>query len=151
MIRAVVWIPNKMFVWHGFKGCEYTCLPDLGWKLVALLYGKATLGTNNFVRHLLIFSYYTSCSVHWVKFMKHMWYIFMPYYGLFSCDLHILDLQWRSPLCSLLFCGYYPCVHYFYFPWLIMTSQWVMTLLGMPYCGTTMDKKLMCVKITGYT
>ncbi len=20
----------------------------------------------------------------------------MPYYGLFSCDLHILDLQWRS-------------------------------------------------------
>ncbi len=30
------------------------------------------------------------------------------------------------------FCGYYPCVHYFYVPWLIMTSQWVMTLLRMP-------------------
>ncbi len=27
----------------------------------------------------------------------------MPYYGLFSHDLHILDLQWRLPLCSLLF------------------------------------------------
>ncbi len=35
------------------------------------------------------------------------------------------------------FCGYYPCVHYFYFPWLII-SQWLMTLLGMPHCGTTM-------------
>ncbi len=28
--------------------------------------------------------------------------IFMPYYGLFSRDLHIPDLQWKSPLCSLL-------------------------------------------------
>ncbi len=28
--------------------------------------------------------------------------IIMPYYGLFSRDLHILDLRWRSPLCSLL-------------------------------------------------
>ncbi len=27
---------------------------------------------------------------------------------------------------------------YFYVPWLIMTSQWVMMLLGMPHCGTTM-------------
>ncbi len=27
---------------------------------------------------------------------------FMPYYGLFSRDIHILDLWWRSPLCSLL-------------------------------------------------
>ncbi len=36
------------------------------------------------------------------------------------------------------FCEYYPCVHYFYVPCLIMTSQWVMTLLGMPHCGTTM-------------
>ncbi len=26
----------------------------------------------------------------------------MPYYALFSRDLHILDLQWRSPLCSIL-------------------------------------------------
>ncbi len=55
--------------------------------------------------------------------------IFMPYYVLFPRDLHILDLRWRSPLCSLLLCGYYPCVHYFYVPWLIMTSQWLMTLL----------------------
>ncbi len=50
---------------------------------------------------------------------------FMQYYGLFSRDLHILVLWWRSPLCSLRFCGDYPCVHYFYVPWLIMTSQWV--------------------------
>ncbi len=28
---------------------------------------------------------------------------FMPYYGLFSRDLYILDLQWRSPLYSLRF------------------------------------------------
>ncbi len=35
------------------------------------------------------------------------------------------------------FCWYYPDVHYFYVPWLIMTSQWIMTLLGMPHCGTT--------------
>ncbi len=27
------------------------------------------------------------------------------------------------------FCGDYPCEHYFYVPWLIMTSQWVITLL----------------------
>ncbi len=26
----------------------------------------------------------------------------MPYYGLFSRDLPILDLQWKSPFCSLL-------------------------------------------------
>ncbi len=64
--------------------------------------------------------------------------VIMPYYGLFSGDLHILDLQWRLPLCSLLFCEYYPCVHYFYVPWLIMTSQWLMTLLRMPHCGTIM-------------
>ncbi len=64
--------------------------------------------------------------------------LFMLYYGLFSSDLYILDLRWRLPMCSLLFCGYYPCVHYFYVPWLIMTSQWLMTLLGMPYCDTIM-------------
>ncbi len=27
----------------------------------------------------------------------------------------------------------------FYVPWLIMTPQWVMTLLGMHHCGTTMS------------
>ncbi len=36
------------------------------------------------------------------------------------------------------FGGYYLCVHYFYIPWFIMTSQWLMTLLGMPHCGATM-------------
>ncbi len=37
--------------------------------------------------------------------------------------------------------GDHPCahyLHYLYVPWLIMTSQWVMTLLGMPHCGTTL-------------
>ncbi len=40
------------------------------------------------------------------------------------------------------FCGYYPCVHYIYVQWLIMTSQWVMTLLRMPHCGTTMSNDI---------
>ncbi len=43
-------------------------------------------------------------------------FVFIPYYDLFSHYLHILDLQWRSPLCSLLFVDDYPCVHYFYVP-----------------------------------
>ncbi len=37
---------------------------------------------------------------------------------------------------SLISSGDHPCAHYFYVPWLIMTSQWVMTFLGMPHCGT---------------
>ncbi len=65
----------------------------------------------------------------------------MPYYGLFSHDLHILDLQWRSPLCSLFFVDI-TRVHYFDVPCLIMTSQWVMTLLGMPHCGTLMGNNI---------
>ncbi len=40
------------------------------------------------------------------------------------------------------FCEYYPCVHYFYVPSLIMTSQWVMTLLEMPNSGTTMGNNV---------
>ncbi len=35
------------------------------------------------------------------------------------------------------FCGDYPCVHYFYVPWLVMTSQWVMMLLKVSHCGIT--------------
>ncbi len=66
----------------------------------------------------------------------------MPYYCLFSRDLHILDLWWRSPLCSLFVVDFTPCVHYFYVPWLIMTSQWFTTLLGMPHCGTTMGNDI---------
>ncbi len=50
----------------------------------------------------------------------------MPYYGLFSHDLHIFGLQWRS------------CAHYFYVQRLIMTSQWPMMLLRMPHCGITL-------------
>ncbi len=48
----------------------------------------------------------------------------------FECDLHTLISGGDHP------CAHY--LHYFYVPWLIMTSQWVMTLLGMPHCGTTM-------------
>ncbi len=40
------------------------------------------------------------------------------------------------------FCGDYLCVHYFYVPWLIMTSQWVTTFLGMPHCGITMGNDI---------
>ncbi len=57
--------------------------------------------------------------------------IVMPYYGLFSRHLQILDLQWRSH-----------CAHYFYVPWLIMTSQWVMKLLMMLHCGITVNNDI---------
>ncbi len=40
------------------------------------------------------------------------------------------------------FCGYYPCVYYFYVPWLNMTSQWVMTLIRMPHCGITVGNDI---------
>ncbi len=43
---------------------------------------------------------------------------------------------------SLIFGGDHHCAHYlyyFYVPWLIMTSQWVMTLLEMSHCGITID------------
>ncbi len=43
---------------------------------------------------------------------------------------------WITPLLTT-FCRYYPCVHYFYVPWLITTSQRVMTLLRMRNCGIT--------------
>ncbi len=77
---------------------------------------------------------------------------FMPYYGLFSHDLHILALSWRSPLCSLLFLWILPLcalllgsvTHYditmgdnivrdapTLLGTFIMMSQWRMTLLCM--------------------
>ncbi len=46
-----------------------------------------------------------------------------------------------TPLLST-FCGYFHCVHYFYVPWLIMTSQWVMTLLRMPHCSITVGNDI---------
>ncbi len=52
----------------------------------------------------------------------------MLYCDLCSCDLHMLDLQWRSPLCTLRFVEI-THVHYFYVPGFIMTS-WEMTFLG---------------------
>ncbi len=62
----------------------------------------------------------------------------MPYYGLFSLDLHILDLQSRSPLCSLLLplCALLlrSMTHY--------DITMVMMLLGMPHCGTTMGNNV---------
>ncbi len=66
----------------------------------------------------------------------------MPYYNLFSCEFHILDLWWRS------YCG-----HYIYGPWLIMTSQWVMKLIRMPHCciteGNDIAKDIVCDVIMG--
>ncbi len=64
----------------------------------------------------------------------------MPYYGLFSRDLHILDLRWRSPLCSLLFVDITPVCTTFMF----CDSQWLMTLLGMPHCGNDVAKDIHC-------
>ncbi len=40
------------------------------------------------------------------------------------------------------FCVCYPCVHHVYVLWLIMTSQSVMALLGMPHCGITMTNDI---------
>ncbi len=52
----------------------------------------------------------------------------MPYYGLFSHDLHILGLQWRS------------CAHYFYVLRFILTSQWVMHALAWDaHCDVARD------------
>ncbi len=48
----------------------------------------------------------------------------------FESDLHTLISGGDNP------CAHY--LHYFYVPSLIMTSQWVMTLLGMLHCSTTM-------------
>ncbi len=87
----------------------------------------------------------------------------VPYYGLVSSDLHILELWWRLPLCSLIFVeitpvlwhiqeaatphtsilhSFHASAHYFYVPWLIMTSQWVTMLLGMAHCCITMGKDI---------
>ncbi len=68
-------------------------------------------------------------------------YVFIYYYAVlwlvFTWSPHPWSLVEITPVLPT-FCGYYPCVHYFYVPWPIMTSQWVMTLLGMSHCGTTM-------------
>ncbi len=45
----------------------------------------------------------------------HLCHDIMPYYGLFSRDLHILDLWWRSPLCSLHFVDITPVCTTFMF------------------------------------
>ncbi len=39
-----------------------------------------------------------------------------------------------------IFCGDYPCMHYFYIAWLI--TQWFMTLLRMPHCGITVGNDI---------
>ncbi len=64
---------------------------------------------------------------------------------------------WRLPMWTLLFveithvsttsCGDYPCEHYFYVPWLIMTSQWVMTLQEMYIVMSQWVMVLLCVHI----
>ncbi len=57
-----------------------------------------------------------------------------------SSELLNYDVLWFTFTCGdhvvlTPFCGDYLCVHYFYVPWLIMTSQWVIILLRMPHCG----------------
>ncbi len=54
---------------------------------------------------------------------------FMPYYGLFSWDLHVLHLWWRSPLCSLLVILLCSLTHYD-----ITIGH---DVARMPHCGTT--------------
>ncbi len=49
----------------------------------------------------------------------------MPCYGLFLRNILYTNLYWILPVCTTLF-GYKKVV-----PLLIMTSQWVVTLLGM--------------------
>ncbi len=70
---------------------------------------------------------------------------FITYYGLFSCDLHIIDLWWKSALCSQPFVDITPVCTTFMFHDSLMTPQWLMTLLGMPHYDTTMDNDVaMC-------
>ncbi len=67
---------------------------------------------------------------------SHLFHIIMPYYRLFSCDLHILDFQWRSSLCSLRFVEITLVCSTF------MTSQRVTLLLRTPCCGITMSNDI---------
>ncbi len=45
------------------------------------------------------------------------------------------------------FCGYYPSVHYFYVPWLIMTSQWLMMLVECPIVAQQWEMRLLGTSI----
>ncbi len=81
----------------------------------------------------------------------------MPYYGLFSRDLHILDLQWRSPLCSLWIlplCALHLCsmthyditvAHDIATNASIVAQQWIMMLLGTSIVMPQWIMALLCV------
>ncbi len=85
--------------------------------------------------------------------------MFMSYYGLFSCDLHIIDFRWRSPLCTLPFVDITPVCTTFIFhdsfwhhngSWHcqgcpIVAQQWVMTLLGRSIMTPQWIMTLLCV------
>ncbi len=76
---------------------------------------------------------------------------YMPYYGLFSCDPHILDVWWRSPLCSLLALPLCSMTHYDITMGhdvvrdAIVTQQWVTTLLGTSIVTSQWIMTLRCV------
>ncbi len=78
---------------------------------------------------------YYRCDLHVYYTKSH---IFMLYYGLFSRDLHILDLQWRLPLCSLLCLWILPLCALL----LCSMTHYDITMahdIGrIPHCGTTM-------------
>ncbi len=88
-------------------------------------------------------------KVSTVLVMLHLVACFMPYYGLFSRDLHIRDLQWRSLLCSLLACSmtHYDITmgHDIVRDAPIVTQQWVMMLLGTSIVMSQKVMALLCV------
>ncbi len=84
---------------------------------------------------------------------------------LFSSDLHIIDFWYYAVLLpifkwspyhwflmqiatvSITYCGDYPYEHYFYVPWLIMTSQCAMMLQKMYIVMSQWVMILLCVHI----
>ncbi len=76
----------------------------------------------------------------------------MPFYGLFSCDLYILDLWWRSPLYLLLALLLCSMTHYditmghdIVRDAPIVAKQWVTALLGTTIVTSQWIMTLLCV------
>ncbi len=101
-----------------------------------------------YVRLTLQFTLPDNVSINqWLS--CHLDFIFMPYYGLFFTWSPYSDLRCRLQLWAILLFFYwdYPYEHYFYVPWLIMTSHWVMTLLGISIVMSEWVMTLQCVHI----
>ncbi len=97
--------------------CLCWCLAQYTDVYCMFIYNSATLSLSI---HLPPFLYIDACIIKKITFLA-----IMPLcHGLFSRDLHILDLWWRLPLCALrlmeitplctTFYGDYPSVHYVY-------------------------------------